>query len=514
MTYGPIGPSLGAATGPAFFIPGIPPIVGDRSVRTLVVCPAPPTPPPATGSSTRPASSSTRAASARRDGRDRDRAGCGKNVLYRHFPSKDELVLAYLRRFAGQLDGAMDDAVEGLDEIPRAALVAIVREVADWVDARGYRGCPFRNYLREMRDPTDAPGGSRWPRSVPCASGSTASSPSSTSTSGPAGRPGLAGDRGDVRQRALRRPHGGRDDRGRSRAGAARRGLRTGVGWLVGDHDLLQGPPVAVGVGEVDERPHAGPRRPRDAASAPGGGRASGIGEVLYADRNRVKDGDQTRHPDFDIARWAASTCRPAERAACTVYTSGEHCPMCSAAARLGRPRPDRVRRLGRPARRLADRMGRAARPGHADVRSSRSPPAYPSTGRRRARGRGAGAARGAARHGVLSPSANSARTSRSGACPSRSRSARPRGVQGSLEGVQHCQPEVGRRLGVHGEHSMNGHGSRETVRRSRAAGPARLTGYNRRRCICHGPGPIRTRHVPGRSSSPDGPEPTVRGLE
>jgi AcrR family transcriptional regulator len=85
-------------------------------------------------------------------------AGCGKNVLYRHFPSKDDLVLAYLQRFAVQLDGAMDDAVAGLDEIPRAALVAVVRQVADWVDARGYRGCPFRNYLREMRDPTDAPG--------------------------------------------------------------------------------------------------------------------------------------------------------------------------------------------------------------------------------------------------------------------------------------------------------------------------------------------------------------------
>lgn len=31
----------------------------------------------------------------------------------------------------------------------------------------------------------------------------------------------------------------------------------------------------------------------------------SGAGEVLYADRNPVKDGDQTRHPEFDIARWA-----------------------------------------------------------------------------------------------------------------------------------------------------------------------------------------------------------------
>lgn len=58
----------------------------------------------------------------------------------------------------------------------------------------------------------------------------------------------------------------------------------------------------------------------------------SGSGEVLYADRNRVKDGDGTRHPEFDIARWAGGHVPQAERAACTVYTSGEHCAMCAAA--------------------------------------------------------------------------------------------------------------------------------------------------------------------------------------
>ena len=85
-------------------------------------------------------------------------AGCGKSVLYRHFPSKDLLVLAYLQRAAEQIDGSMDAALDGLDKIPSAGLVAITREVADRVTTRGYRGCPFRNYLREMRDPSDAPG--------------------------------------------------------------------------------------------------------------------------------------------------------------------------------------------------------------------------------------------------------------------------------------------------------------------------------------------------------------------
>ena len=55
-------------------------------------------------------------------------------------------------------------------------------------------------------------------------------------------------------------------------------------------------------------------------------------GEVRFEDRNRVKDGDQTRHPEFEIAKWAASHLAAPERPAATVYTSGEHCPMCSAA--------------------------------------------------------------------------------------------------------------------------------------------------------------------------------------
>lgn len=58
----------------------------------------------------------------------------------------------------------------------------------------------------------------------------------------------------------------------------------------------------------------------------------AGDGTVLFEDRNRVKDGDHTRHPELAIARWAASRLTPDERAAATVYTSGEHCPMCAAA--------------------------------------------------------------------------------------------------------------------------------------------------------------------------------------
>jgi tRNA(Arg) A34 adenosine deaminase TadA len=58
----------------------------------------------------------------------------------------------------------------------------------------------------------------------------------------------------------------------------------------------------------------------------------TGDGTVLAEDHNRVAGGDRTRHPEFELARWAAANLSPHERRAATVYTSGEHCPMCAAA--------------------------------------------------------------------------------------------------------------------------------------------------------------------------------------
>ncbi|MFB7509714.1 nucleoside deaminase [Streptomyces broussonetiae] len=55
-------------------------------------------------------------------------------------------------------------------------------------------------------------------------------------------------------------------------------------------------------------------------------------GTALAEDRNRVAGGDHTRHPEFELARWAAAHLTPGQRAGATVYTSGEHCPMCAAA--------------------------------------------------------------------------------------------------------------------------------------------------------------------------------------
>lgn len=58
-----------------------------------------------------------------------------------------------------------------------------------------------------------------------------------------------------------------------------------------------------------------------------------GDGTLRAEGRNReVSGGDPTRHPELELAQWAARNLSPDERAAATMYTSGEHCPMCAAA--------------------------------------------------------------------------------------------------------------------------------------------------------------------------------------
>ncbi|KAK1969278.1 cytidine deaminase-like protein [Colletotrichum sublineola] len=62
-------------------------------------------------------------------------------------------------------------------------------------------------------------------------------------------------------------------------------------------------------------------------------------GNIIREDRNRVNTGesgdgrrDGTLHPEFTLARWAQLNLSAEERAKASVYTSGEHCPMCAAA--------------------------------------------------------------------------------------------------------------------------------------------------------------------------------------
>ncbi|MEV6278632.1 nucleoside deaminase [Nocardia sp. NPDC051832] len=59
-------------------------------------------------------------------------------------------------------------------------------------------------------------------------------------------------------------------------------------------------------------------------------------GTRLAEDRNReITTGDPMQHPEIELARWAQRNLTPEECAAATMYTSGEHCPMCATANAL-----------------------------------------------------------------------------------------------------------------------------------------------------------------------------------
>ncbi len=55
-------------------------------------------------------------------------------------------------------------------------------------------------------------------------------------------------------------------------------------------------------------------------------------GEVIAEARNRVNELTPLAHPEFELAHWAAENLSSEERKHTTMYTTGEHCPMCSAA--------------------------------------------------------------------------------------------------------------------------------------------------------------------------------------
>lgn len=57
-----------------------------------------------------------------------------------------------------------------------------------------------------------------------------------------------------------------------------------------------------------------------------------GNGEVLATARNRVNELNNLAHPEIELVRWAGESLSAEKRKRATVYTSGEHCPMCAAA--------------------------------------------------------------------------------------------------------------------------------------------------------------------------------------
>jgi len=81
-----------------------------------------------------------------------ERAGITKVTFYRHFPTKDDLIVAYLQRRAawerGAVLGASEAAHGNVDETIRLVSEGIGNEAC----TAGFRGCPFINAAAEYAD--------------------------------------------------------------------------------------------------------------------------------------------------------------------------------------------------------------------------------------------------------------------------------------------------------------------------------------------------------------------------
>lgn len=72
-------------------------------------------------------------------------------TFYRHFPSKDDLILAYLRE-VHEMDRGAVDAVITTNSRPVGPLLAIANSIAGSIQSPGFRGCAFLNAAAEYPD--------------------------------------------------------------------------------------------------------------------------------------------------------------------------------------------------------------------------------------------------------------------------------------------------------------------------------------------------------------------------
>jgi AcrR family transcriptional regulator len=74
-------------------------------------------------------------------------------TLYRHFPSKDDLIVAYLTQ-ADEAIRAQVAAARTGDASPDDVIRAVARSIADDIRRPGFRGCAFLNAAAEYPDPS------------------------------------------------------------------------------------------------------------------------------------------------------------------------------------------------------------------------------------------------------------------------------------------------------------------------------------------------------------------------
>lgn len=84
-----------------------------------------------------------------------ERAGTTKVTFYRHFKSKDDLVVAHLELRAKQERDGITAAIAASDD-PDGVFQAIAGALGTMACEQGFRGCPFINAAAEYPDPASS----------------------------------------------------------------------------------------------------------------------------------------------------------------------------------------------------------------------------------------------------------------------------------------------------------------------------------------------------------------------
>lgn len=82
-----------------------------------------------------------------------EQAGVAKTSLYRYFPTKDDLIVAFLEREDTDFWSVWDEVARSHADDPGAELDAHMRWIGERLSRPKYRGCPQINVAAEFAEP-------------------------------------------------------------------------------------------------------------------------------------------------------------------------------------------------------------------------------------------------------------------------------------------------------------------------------------------------------------------------